>query len=52
MGPVLELEIKTVASMLILDSNTLRLSIMLHNQLLEVQECSFVINFLSDLHLC
>lgn len=51
MWPMFELEIKSMASRLLLNPNTLGLSVMLHDQLLQVQKCSLVINFLSHLNL-
>jgi len=49
--PVLELEVETLATVLFLDSDTLGLGIMLHDQLLEVQKGSLMINSLSHLNL-
>ena len=51
MWPMFELEVKSMASRLLLNSNTLGLSIMFHDQLLKVQKCSLVINSLSHLNL-
>ena len=51
MRPMLELEVKSMTSSLLFNSNTLGLSIVFHDQLLKVQKCSLVINFLSHLNL-
>jgi hypothetical protein len=52
MRSVLELEVETLATVLFLDTDTLCLSIVLHDQLLEVQKGSLMVNSLSDLNLC
>ena len=51
-GAVLELEVQTITSFFALDFQALFLGIVLQDHLLQEQECSLVVNLLSNLHLC
>jgi hypothetical protein len=48
---VLELEVQPMASVFLLDADTLGLGIVLHYQLFKVQKCTLVVYFLTHLHL-
>ena len=48
---VLVLEVQAMASFALLDTHALVLGVVLQHQLLKEEECPFVINFLSHLHL-
>jgi len=51
MGSVTELEVNTMTSFFALNVTALFCCIMFKNELFQEQECSFVIDLLSDLHL-
>lgn len=52
MRPVLELEVETVTTMLLSNTDTLCLGIVLHDHLLEEQKGSLMVHSLSNLNLC
>lgn len=50
-GPVLEMEIQALSVGFVPDVDAFFLSVVLQDKLLQEQECSFVVHFLSHLHL-